>query len=302
MIKLNFAAIGAALGALLLVPSVANAELGVLVRDPEAGVSCEPLGEDGEESCESDDDCDGSATCQAVRAGTTVRRCSSTELKHEVLCCIGSSCCDAGEGCRSVTDGAECRTVSGLRDLFGDGSAVLCTPGVLDRCSAPTVGGSVTALRTCFRTSDGTETARFADGDCDGDSVANKADMCLCGCPMFDGEASCAGAEVDPETGCLFADMDAGTAEPDSGAGGDDAGPMTMDDGGAGGRDAGEPEEDAGPMGGFDAGEPPGDDTPNAGFAGDGGCECRASGGSTSGPAAGALLVLTALAWRRRRG
>lgn len=295
MIKLDLSLVVAAICAVLASPAAALAELGIIVNDEEVGLVCQPLSE-----CEGGG-CDGDASCESLRSDGAVMRCNPTDgqLAKEVICCAGEGCCATTSGCTLISDTADCLTVSGLTSSTEvESEAVLCAPGILDGCSETTVRRSVSALEACFTQADGTPTRFFGRGDCDGDSVTNHIDSCLCGCPDLGGDEVCTGVDIDPATGCPLEVVDAGMTRRDAGTV-TDAG-MSTDDAGAGEQDAGEPGEDAG-SGGFDAANP--DGTGDAGFAGDGGCECRTSAGdgAPAAPLAGAVLVLAALGLRRRR-
>jgi len=187
-----------------------------------------------------------------------------------------------------------------------DPEVFVCVYGDLRTYCADPTGTpiNIDQVLACFTTVDGDPTPDYAEGDCDGDMLANALE------PDF---------ERDP---CVSDRPDAGTTS-DAGAASDagsitndDAGPVRVDagpppvDASIPLMDAGMPEYDAGgevpdPDGGKvkDPEEPP-DTRPGANyeFRGKGGCSCRLT-PTSHGWASGGWLVLlgSAVLWRRRR-
>lgn len=244
-----------------------------------------------------------------------------------VTCTSGPGDCDPATGCDgddvecvAFDDEAEatyCRPACGT--LFAcfeegdcptlDGASGTCTDvdgrtegmcafrsrdPVIDYCVDR--GGVVSPgmLSACHTAPDGTRTANYDLGDCDGDLCANAVDPD----PCTAGD-SCGKVEANDSCEIVYRTRDGGV---DGGEGGARDGGAR--DGGArdgGGRDGGRPEPspdgsflDAGP--GMDTGPP--DERPAVGFEGAGGCAAA----PISRPWGDAALLALAVLWLRGRG
>jgi hypothetical protein len=185
-------------------------------------------------------------------------------------------CCETATDCPAPSAGGRPATCVLPRDAtFGHG---LCSYVDWDPCLAELPLTDAELVRACFEPAMGVGTAPYgivplALGDCDGDGIANGAELgCIC----------------DPSSECGSGDRDGGMTTPDAGANTMDAGELPPFDSGTGDVDANLP-----PGTGLD-------------FRGAGGCACEAGDSRAIDARGSAALLLTlgalfAVRTRRRR-